>query len=390
MDKAINTLEIGQSGVKLVIGYQIEQKPVVLYANVFSYENAIRNGEIIEPTLVTNAIKALVEDAKVNLGTNIEDVVLALPAIDLDIYAGHNQTNLVGSKVDKIDITNLTSQFRKSKIDPQKQIISIVPISFKTDTGRVYTRAPLGEPTSLLELEAFFHVLPLWIYNSYLKVVENAGLRILKTFVEAYALGELYGSQKHINPNFIVVDLAGERTTVSFFGNGRLFFSKHFRLGGQQLTEKIARAFDLNVKDAEVLKKTYGYDINPIKTLFNLNPSSIGKKVTIRDLEKVIKEYLDEHQRNLEDTFAILAQSQKLKNFESFQIILTGGASKLYGYPQYLASHAGNNKYIFAHANIIGARQPEYTTCLGLIKAYTRYALEIGDEQTPVGPLSRK
>ena len=30
---------------------------------------------------------------------------------------------------------------------------------------------------------------------------------------------------------------------------------------------------------------------------------------------------------------------------------------------------------------------PEYATCLGLIKAYTRYAMEIGDEQTPVGPL---
>lgn len=390
MDKAINTLEIGQSGVKLVIGYQIEQKPVVLYANTFFYENAIRNGEIIEPNLVTTAIKTLIEAATESLNHQIEEVVLALPAIDLDIYAGHNQTNLVGSKVEKIDITNLTSQFRKSKIDPQKQIVSIVPISFTTDIGRAYTRAPLGEVTTVLGLDAFFHVLPLWIYNSYTKVVENAGLKVLKTFVETYALGELYGGQKGINANFIVIDLAGEKTSVNFFGNGRLFFSKYYKLGGHQLTDTIAQKFGLTYQEAEVLKKTYGYDINPIKTLFNLNPNSSGIKITIRDLAGVIKEYLDEHHRNLEDTLVILANSQKIKNLESFQIILTGGASKLYGYPQYLATKTSNLKYVFAQANIIGARQPEYTTCLGLIKAYTRYALEIGDEQTPVGPLSRK
>ena len=67
IDKAINTLEIGHSGVKLVIGYQIEQKPVVLYANTFNYENSVKSGEILEPSLVASAIKALLESARQTL-----------------------------------------------------------------------------------------------------------------------------------------------------------------------------------------------------------------------------------------------------------------------------------------------------------------------------------
>ncbi len=390
MDKAINTLEIGHSGIKLTVGYEIEHKPVVLYANTFLYENFIRDGQIVEANGVSSAIKSLVEAANEHLGLTIEEVVLALPSLDLEIYAGHNQTNLVGSKVEKIDVTNLTSQFRKSKIDAQKQIVSIVPINFTVDSGRIFHSAPLGETTSILALDAFFHVLPLWLYNSYLKACENAGLKVLKTFVETYAIGELYGQQKNIGSNFIVVDFAGERTSVSFYGNGRLFFSKTFKLGGHQLTSFIAEKLDISYSDAEQLKKVYGYDINPIKTQFNLVTTRDGRKVTSKDLTRVIKEFLDEHQRNLDDTLVILAKSQKIKSLDGLQVILTGGAAKLHGYNHYLAAQDNHLKYIFAHANIIGARQPEFATCLGLIKAYSRYALEIGDEQTPVGPLSRK
>jgi len=392
MDKAINTLEIGHSGVKLVIGYQIEHKPVVIYANTFSYEKSIKNGEIIEPALVANAIKALLNSAHENLNIKIDEVVLCLPAIDLEIFVGRQQTSVLAAKIDKVDVTNVTTLLRKSKIDAQKHIVSIVPINFILESGKSFYSAPIGEPSSVLSLDAYLHLLPLWVYNSYLNVVENAGIKVLKTFVETYALGELYNDQKDIAANYILVDFGSERTSVSLIAQNRLYFSKSFFLGSDHLTEHLKNKLNISSERADELKRIYGYDESPIKTQFAIARSldDAKTKITTRQLNETIYEFLLDHQRNLHDTLEIMAKIQQIKSIKDYQIILTGGGTKLHGYSAFLAKEGRGYNYIFAQANIIGARSPEYATCLGLIKAYTRYAMEIGDEQTPVGPLSRK
>lgn len=391
MDKEINTLEIGHSGVKLVVGYQIEHKPVVLYANTFSYENAVKNGEILEPQLVANAIKTLVESAKETSNLKIEEVVLALPAIDLEIFAGRQTTSVLATKIDKVDVTNVTTLLRKSKIDAQKHIVSIVPINFTLESGKTFHTAPLGEPSTVLSLDAFLHILPLWVYNSYLSVVENAGLKVLKTFVETYALGELYNQQKDIATNYILFDFGAERTSLSIISQNRLYFSRSFKLGSNHLNAFIAEKLKVTPEVADDLKRVHGYDLNPIKTQFALATSQDGvTKITSKMLTQTIHEFLLEHLRNIDDTLLIMAKAQQIKSFKDYQIVITGGGAKLYGYPNFLAKEGHGYNYVFAQANIIGARNPEYATCLGLIKAYTRYAREIGDEQTPVGPLSRK
>lgn len=390
IDKAINTLEIGHSGVKLVIGYQIEQKPVVLYANTFNYENSVKSGEILEPSLVASAIKALLESARQTLNIKIEEVVLALPAIDLEIFVGRQQTSVLAAKIDKVDVTNVTTLLRKSKIDAQKQIVSIVPINFTLESGKQFYSAPIGEPSSVLSLDAFLHLLPLWVYNSYINVVENAGIKVLKTFVETYALGELYNHQKDIAANYILIDIGAERTSVSLIAQNRLYYSKSFKIGSHHLTEYLSEKLNISLEVAENLKRTYGYDHKPIKTQFTLVNSDAGEKITVKRLNECIYEFLLIHQRNLVDTLQIMAKVQQMKQLKDYQMIVTGGGTKLYGYPTFLAKEGSGFNYIFAQTNIIGARNPEYATCLGLIKAYTRYAMEIGDEQTPVGPLSRK
>lgn len=390
MDKAINTLEIGHSGVKLVSGYQIEHKPVVLYANTFNYENSIKNGEILEPSLVANAIKALIESAHQTINLRIEEVVLALPAIDLEIFVGRQQTSVLAAKIDKVDVTNVTTLLRKSKIDAQKQIVSIVPINFTLESGKQFYSAPIGEPSSVLSLDAFLHLLPLWVYNSYINVVENSGIKVLKTFVETYALGELYNHQKDIAANYILIDFGAERTSVSLIAQNRLYFSKSFKIGSHHLSEHLCEKLHISLDTAEELKRTYGYDTKPIKTQFAIAVNQLGEKITTRKLNEAIYEFLLVHQRNLFDTLEIMAKVQQIKQLKDYQMIVTGGGTKLYGYSSFLAKEGSGYNYIFAAANIIGARNPEYSTCLGLIKAYTRYAMEIGDEQTPVGPLSRK
>ncbi|HPK29231.1 MAG TPA: hypothetical protein PLQ55_04535 [Bacilli bacterium] len=91
MDIKISTLEISASAVKLVVGYELEGSPYVLYANKVALSQAISAGEIVAPDQVINAIKVLAADAREALGETISEVVLALPTIDFEVFRGNKR-----------------------------------------------------------------------------------------------------------------------------------------------------------------------------------------------------------------------------------------------------------------------------------------------------------
>ncbi|HOH95541.1 MAG TPA: hypothetical protein PK612_05220, partial [Bacilli bacterium] len=150
MDIKISTLEISASAVKLVVGYELEGSPYVLYANKVALSQAISAGEIVAPDQVINAIKVLAADAREALGETISEVVLALPTIDFEVFRGTQTTNTLSNKIDRIDIKNIMALFRKNRVDPNKVIVAILPQVFKTDSDQVYRLLPLGEVSNTL------------------------------------------------------------------------------------------------------------------------------------------------------------------------------------------------------------------------------------------------
>lgn len=55
----------------------------------------------------------------------------------------------------------------------------------------------------------------------------------------------------------------------------------------------------------------------------------------------------------------------------------------------YMSTHITNKDVIFITPRTFGARHGRYNVTLGLIKAYSRYKVEIGDEINKVTHISR-
>lgn len=393
MEKAINTLEISASSVKLVVGYELEGEPYVLYANRLPLSQAIVKGEITFPDQVINVIKKLVTDASETLGIDIIEVVLALPTIDFEVYKATQVTNTLGNKIDRIDIKNVMALFRKNKVDPNKAIVAILPQVFKTDNDQTYRILPLGEVSNTLTVEAFLHVLPLWVYNTYIDVVTKSGLKVSKVYADKYAISEYLNRQNSATSNYFLVDFGAKTTSITFVNNHNLYFSRLINSGSDDLTYLIAQKFGLEISDAEKLKIDYGLDHRNVNVNFPI-AKGIGENgavvdVTLNELYNVTHEFLAGHLQQIINEIKIVGKTQSIVNLNKYPLLFVGGGSSIYNYKEIIAlDRSFPDKYIIK-LDTIGARNLVYAVNLGLIKAFSKYTQDIGDERTSVGTLTR-
>ena len=393
MEKTINTLEISSSAVKLVVGYELEGQPYVLYASKVDLVQAISAGEIVQSDQIINAIKKLVNDARLNLDLEISEVVLALPSLDFEVFRGTQTTNTLSNKIDRIDIKNIMALFRKNRVDPNKVLVAILPQTFKTDGENIFHQLPLGEVSNTLTVEAFLHVLPIWVYNSYIEVVTKAGLKVNKVYADKHAITELLNSPKSATSTYFLVDFGAKTTSITFISNDNIYFSRMINEGSSDLTYLLAKKFGLELTVAEQIKKDYGLDHRNVSHNYPL-ASGISEggaeiKVGLTDIYKTCHEFLTEHLTKIINEIKIVGQTQNMPNLNKYPLLFIGGGSNIYNYEEVIGSdRTFPNKFI-VKLDTIGARDLIYAVNLGLIKAYTRYVQDIGDERTSVGTLTR-
>ena len=266
MDRPIAALEITSKAAKLIVGYVIDDEVCVVYSSMLPLEGAIVDGEIRDFEKVSDVLKTLanIKDESKKLKINISEVVLGLPPIGLEVYQNDKVTNVVSDdgRISRVDISNVISLVKKEQVKTVDKIVDIIPDVFILDRDQVFYTPPIGKVSNSLALNAKVHTLPKNIIDGYLRVCENASLRVKRIMVTPYALGELFKTYKDIPDHYLLIDMGANLTTISLMGNkSRLFASTYIAKGGDDLTNFLQDKFHLDFKVANDLKELYGDEI---------------------------------------------------------------------------------------------------------------------------------
>lgn len=391
MNNPISTLEISNTNVKLVVGYVLENAPIVLYASNVDVAPFSTESELIEDELIIKAIKTLIKDANERLQLQINRVCLSIPSKDLEILDVKNRKETIGSEISRNDILNVYKLLRQTSIGSDKTIVNVVPQSYFISSGEKYPYPPIKTASTYIGIQAYIHIIPTITYNRYLQIVEASGLGVIKTFIDQYGLTKLFESASEETNTYLLVDFKANTTLVSFVGYNQLFQTLTINYGSNTLTKVISEQMSIEMNKADELKRIYGLDFIKRKVQLPLLINNENNEVTNNDLNTVIISFLDRWLKSLKDSFQVIASKQQKQGIASeFPVIITGGGSKLKGLISYLENRAPEIKFMWPSLRIIGARDHKFAICLGLIKAYNLYNQQIGDERSSIGPLTKE
>lgn len=398
MDKPIAAIELGSKKAKLVVGYEINGKPYVLYTLVKPYgAKVIEGGNFSDFQKVVEAIKDLtsVVDPSVKLKLNISDVVLALPPYGLEVLNTKQTTGTTNEegKVTNFDIKNLYSIIRNCNPSTENSLVDIVPHAFVLDQGRSFVKAPIGETSNTLQVVANVHTLPTHIVSDYSSVITRAHMSVKRNIVSSFAALEMINTDSALPKSYFLVDVGSNATTVSLVGQKSLYSSTFFNWGGDNITQKIVQEFAINEADAEKYKITYGIDKRimnfnaPVCTSTNEDGTQV--KHSIEDLNIIIKNELDSFSKQLNTAIDTLLTNLK-PEYRTLPIILVGGGSKLFGMVEYIKPKLTADEIFLFEPKTLGARNATFTNCLGMILVCSKYPTMFDDNHQRVGPISRE
>jgi type IV pilus assembly protein PilM len=169
--------------------------------------------------------------------------------------------------------------------------------------------------------------------ESYMSVLERAGLVPLSFEIEAQAIARAVIPRNDPSP-VMIIDFGQSRTGISIASGGRVVFTTTIDIGGQTLTQMIAKNFKVSLEEAELMKHAYGIgDDGNINEIFPVIVNGIS---VLRD--EVNKHYV----------YWKTHENDQLKHNPINRIILCGAGSNLFGIAEYLETSMRMN---VIHAN---------------------------------------
>ena len=378
MRKVYTSVDLGSSTIKIMVG-EIFNKKLNVLGTAKVESRGIKKGVIVDANEIISSLREAISNIESKLNITIDKVIASVPSYyaEFEIVNGSVDINLDDdNKVRGSDIVNVLKYAAKSKLKPDRELVSIIPIYFTLD-GRKNISDPKGLVGKKLGVKAMMVTTPSKNVQSIISIFEAMGIEVVDV-----NLGSICDYQEFKN-NFTkdnlgaIINIGSDITTVSLFNKGIIVNSEIIQIGGKNIDNDISYVFKVDKKNAVKLNVGFATDhkkfarINETKEVLGINNDLVN--INQYDISKVVMSRLTEILKLAKK------QSYLLTNREISYIIITGGTSEVPGMSYLVEECLGSNAKV-GSIDTIGIRSCEYSTVSGLIRCFDG-KLELRDKE---------
>jgi type IV pilus assembly protein PilM len=298
-------LDIGYTSIKAVVLSQKENPPRLLsVGHIASPQPGIVSESDLDLQAVSVAIKSLIEE----IDPPAKEVVIALP-----------ETKIFTRVV--YDLPYLTDEELSQAIRYAAEEFVPMPIPEVNLYYQIIFRSPKKEANS--RTIVFVVASPKVVIEKYLKVLQQADLKVVAIETEMIAAARALVSFNAYSPTTLVVQMGATNTDFAIVSDGLILLTRSIATGGAALTRAISQSFNFEVVQAEEYKKVYGL----------LQDQLEGK--LFKTLVPVIDVVANEAKR------VILAHETQNRQRPVKRVVLNGGGAHLPGLVSYFTNFLG-------------------------------------------------
>ncbi len=377
--KIIAVLDIGTTKIACAIAELDDQKNVRIIGLGHQAARGMRNGIIVDMEALETSILNAVHTAEQAAGETVRQIYVNLAGTRLVSQMVDVEADISGRAVDAHDIRNILLQGQIACQIDNHECIHNLPLHYTIDgnSGILDPRGMVGN-----QLVARMHAIqaPASPIKNLSMCVNRSHLDIAGYVATPYAsaLGTL--AEDEIELGVTLLDIGGGTTSIAVFAAGHLVFTDVIPLGGDHITNDIARGLSTPLSHAERLKTLYGSVIaTPADDREMISVPQVGEhdytennQIARSTLIKVIRSRMEEifeHAKLKLDHSGIYPLAGR-------RLVLTGGTSQLIGTKD-LATHYFEKTVRIARPIPVSglsdiSSTPSFATLVGLLNYAAR------------------
>ncbi|MGQ3673753.1 cell division protein FtsA [Xanthobacter sp. TB0136] len=217
----------------------------------------IKGGTVVDMAKAELAIRQAVDMAERASGVQIASVVVGVSGGRLASQHYEASVRLTSPSVEESDIRRVLEAASTYGVGDGRAVVHALPVGYSLDG-----RFGIGEPRGMLghELGANMHVVTadLTALKNLVLCVERCHLSIEAMVAAPYAAALSSLTDDEMELGVTMIDMGAGTTTFSIVAGGHCVYMDGVALGGQHITNDVARGLPARLNDAERLKALHG------------------------------------------------------------------------------------------------------------------------------------
>lgn len=363
-------LDIGTYKVCAVVGEMGEHGVEIVGVGTHP-SHGLRKGVVINIESTVNSIKRAIEEAEIMAGCEIHTAFTGIAGGHVKGFNSHGVVAVKNKEITKGDIERVMDAAKAVAIPMDREILHILPQEYLID-DQDGIKEPLG--MSGVRLEAKVHIVTGAVTSAQniIKCCNRTGLNVADFVLEPLASSEAVLTPEEKELGVVLVDIGGGTTDIALFQDGAVKNTAVLSVGGNHLTNDIAKGLHTPIAEAERIKQRYGYarvamaakdeDVE-VPSMGGRNPRTISREILCEIIEPRLEEIFQLIQREI-------AKSGQEDSLAS-GMVMTGGSTLLPGMIE-MAEEIFNMPVRMGIPSHVGGlidvvSSPAYATGVGLV-----------------------
>ena len=361
-------IDIGASKIRLVVGEVNNFNQIEVICNTCEKSEGIVKDKIVDENALGESISNTIKAAEKELNMKINSAYITIQGKYITII----QNSVTKDAKDKYsgisskNVSNALMQAKDIEIPEGKQLIDIVTDSFVLDDGKV-VKDPVGAFSSTFTLNAQIILADKEYIRTITNIFKKIDISIDGMIPITLAEKKVVLDEMEQKDYVMLVDVGAENTDIGVFDGEKFTYTNSIPIGGKNITNDIAIVLNIDVEEAEKLKKQYNLALKSY--IDNDNEVVLN---TVKDGEKIVKSsnIVEIIEARVEQIFELINKDissqgikQKINN-----VVLTGQGITNISKSDIVGKITLNIPVKMASNKVASIIKPSYITAYSLVK----------------------
>jgi cell division protein FtsA len=362
----------GSGGIRVIgIAHQVAQ--------------GIKAGLIVDMEAAERSIRATVDAAERMAGDTVERVYVNLPGGDMHSELLREEIQLGSGQISDSELLRILQQARSraaSRVG-ERDLVHTLPAGFAID-GTAGYRDPRGMHGDRLTVGLHAVSVASGPRRNLQQAAAICHLDIEREVLTPYAAGLAALVEDETDLGVTLIDMGGGTTSIGVFYDGHMLYAGVVPVGGNHVTNDLARGLATPLRHAERLKTLNGSAVaGPDDDRYMVNVPQLGENGTDSVRQVPRSTLTGIIQPRIEETLELVRDRlmrSGVARLAGGRAVLTGGAATLTGVRELAARILDKQVRIGRPLKIHGLAEategPAFAVCAGLLVAAARSQIE--------------
>ena len=249
--------DIWNDSIKAVVFADDEGKNVILAKHIENTQG-LRKGKILDSDGFTKCINNITENFVKKLWWDfIDEVFVWLSHPESIVKRISEQKRIMDDEIQNSDVEHLSKVIADVAVENNMETIKIVPV-YRTIDEDKKEKDPIWLKGKRLELVADAFMIPKNLYNGVMEAFDNVWLSIADIIPNMLSSSEIILDYDHKDLWTVLIDIWKNQTSYAIYEDWYPLGYGTMPIGWEDVTKDISIGMQIDIKEAEDIKKTHG------------------------------------------------------------------------------------------------------------------------------------